>query len=61
MENIIETTSSAGVRAVIAAIPMVVGTAVAKPLLLGAMAGAGLLAAGTLLGFGVSRAARAMR
>ena len=61
MEHFVKTTGSAIGRAVMASVPVVVGAAVAEPLLLGAMAGAGILAVGVMLAVGVVWAARAMR
>ncbi len=54
------TGSSVG-QAVVAAVPIVVGAAIAEPALLAAMAGAGILAAGIVLTVGVVWVARTMR
>ena len=53
MEDLVRTMGSATGRAVMAAVPLVVGAAVTEPLLLGAMAGAGMFAAGVVLTVGV--------
>jgi hypothetical protein len=60
MEQLIKTSSSAVGQAVVAAIPVIVGAAIAEPALLAAMAGAGILALGIVLTTGVIWVARTM-
>jgi hypothetical protein len=61
MENFIKTSGSAAGQAVVAAVPLIVGAAIAEPVLLAAMAGAGILAAGIVLTVSVMWVARTMR
>jgi hypothetical protein len=61
MEHFMKTTVSSAGQAAVAAIPIVVGAAIAEPALLAAMAGAGILAAGIVLTVGVVWVARTMR
>ena len=61
MENVLKSVGPAAGQAVVAAVPMVVGAAIAEPLLLAAMAGAGILTLGIVLTVGVIWAARTMR
>jgi hypothetical protein len=60
MENIIKISSSAVGQAIVAAVPTIVGAAIAEPVLLAAMAGAGILAVGIVLTVGVIWVARTM-
>ena len=61
MENLMNAAGLATGRALMAAIPVVIGAAVAEPLLLGALVATGIFATGILLGVGIVWAARTMR
>jgi hypothetical protein len=60
MENVIKISGSAVGQAIVAAVPTIVGAAIAEPVLLAAMAGAGILAVGIVLTVGVIWVARTM-
>ena len=61
MEDFIKTSGSAAGQAVVAAVPLIVSGAIAQPVLLATMVGAGILTVGIVLAVSVMWVARTMR